>query len=514
MIKKAKTKIKSKGRFSKISRITALGLIIGSLSAIAIGAVWVLGVLAGTPNLNVNQIYAPNSTFILDREEEMIAELGVQRREWVRFNDISPVMINAILATEDARFFNHPGVDWYRTIGAGLFTAEMIITGSDAGLQGGSTITQQLINQTHLLLEDGQRDTTFGRKLQEIYLSTQIERILSKEQIIEAYLNLSPFGGSVHGIQVASRYYFGKSASELTLSEAATLAGLVQAPNVWRPDWRPDNTQLRRDTVLDLMVLHGYITEDLATLAKAEPITDKLIYDETATAETSEVYQSFIDAVLTEVEQRFDLDPFSGLRIYTTMDREAQRFIHEIQNTNNHFVWPDNEMQSGIAFIDTQTGHIRALGGGTGDDERGFNLATQLERQPGSTSKPIFAYGAAFEHLGWGTGTMLNDELYAYRGDNRIVNNYDRRLRGRTTIRYAMEHSWNVAAVKAYNAVIDAAGPEAKANFISGLGIPVYANRDPYEGGIHESMAIGGMRTGVSPLQMAGAYAAFGFRFN
>jgi len=505
MAKKVKKSKKGSSKLSIFIRVFALILMIGGIATIWVGTVWVRSVIADAPRLDVESIYAENSTFIYDRHGELVTELGVQRREWVRFNDISPVMIDAILATEDSRFFEHPGVDWFRTIGAGLFTAEVMITGSNANIQGGSTITQQLMKQSHL--DDAQ---TFERKIQEIYLSMNIERVLSKEQIIEAYLNFSPFGGNVHGIQAAAQFYFGKSASELTLSEAATLAGLVQAPNVWRPDWRADNTQIRRNTVLDLMVLHGYITPELRDLAAAEPITDKLVYDEAATTETAVAYQSFIDAVLDEVHERFELDAFSGLRIYTTMDREAQRFVHDIQNTNNHIVWPNEDLQSGIVFMETQTGHVRAIGGGSNTGAREFNLATQLQRQPGSTSKPIFAYGAAFEYLGWGTGTMINDELYGYRDTGMIINNWDRRLRGRTTIREAMDMSYNVAAVKSFNAVVDAQGPEAKAGFISRLGFEVYADRPSNEGGIHESMAIGGVATGFSPLQMAGAYAAFG----
>ena len=487
-----------KQKFSTFLSSAFLCLIVGGITSGVIGGMWVLSVIAAAPSLDVNQVYAPDASFIMDRDGNVIAELGVQRREWVQFDDIAPVMIDAILATEDARFFNHNGVDWTRTIAANIFNVQNMVGGADAGLQGGSTITQQLIKQSHLTDEQ-----TIERKLQEMHLSIQLERVLSKEQIVEAYLNFSPFGGNIHGIQAASEFYFGKSVSDLTLSEAATLAGIVQAPNVWRPDWFADFAQMRRDTVLDLMVLHGYITPELRDLAAAEPISDKLVYSVNE-FDRMDRYQSFIDVVLDEAETRFDINPFGGYRIFTTMDSEAQNLVYEIQNTNTHITWPNENTQTGIVFMETDTGKVRAIGGGSNDGERTFNLATHLERQPGSTSKPIFAYGAAMEYLGWGTGTMIDDELYAYRADGRIINNWDRQFRGRVSLRQAMDWSYNVPAVKAYNAVIDAYGPEVKADFITRLGIPVTPDE------IHESMALGGVATGYSPLQMAAAYAAFG----
>lgn len=467
---------------------------------------WVYDVLAETPPLNPSLVFPTGTTLIFDEEGEIIYETGISRHEWVSFNDISPVMIDAILAIEDSRFFDHHGVDWSRTVQAVRYTGQNLLTGVDS-MQGGSTLTQQLINQTHLFDETGQRVTTLDRKVQEVMLSIQLERVFSKEQIIEAYLNISPFGGNIFGVQSAAQFYFGVDANRLTLAQAATLAGIVQAPSMHNPDRNAPQTQIRRDEVLNMMVRHGFIEQEQHDLASAVPVTDLLNYSDVN--DDIERYRPFIDRVLEEADERFGIEPTGGYRIYTTLNREVQGFVFDLLNTNDHFIWPNPEIQTAVAMI-ANDGRIRALAGrelGVEQVDRGFNLPVHMERQPGSTSKPIWAYGPAFEYLDWGTGTMINDELFGYDGSNPgsiIVRNWDNIYRGRVSVRYSMERSWNVPAIKAYQAVVDLDEGETMERFVNSLGIPttpVY--------GFNQRYAIGGMRYGVSPLQMAGAYAAF-----
>ncbi|MDE5978339.1 MAG: PBP1A family penicillin-binding protein [Turicibacter sp.] len=470
--------------------------LLGGIAAMMIGSFIIFKTIETAPELDVSKIYATESTIIYDKDGNIIDELGIQKREWVSYEDISPVLIDAIIATEDSKFYEHAGADWQRFLVAALSN---FVTGDFD--QGASTLTQQLIKQTHLTSEK-----SIDRKIKELYLSIQIEKVLTKEQIIEAYLNYSPFGGSVNGIQKAADYYFGTTANDLTLAQAATLAGLVQSPATYRPDHYADAAEKRRDTVLKLMVKHGYITQDLADLAAAEPITDMLVYRESDTIDKTK-YQSFIDAVLNEVENKYNLDPYSGLQIYTTMDPEAQSLVYDIQNTNKYVDWAATglksatDIQSGIVFMETQSGLIRAIGGGVNEEgvERGVNYATQLTRQPGSTAKPIFAYGPAIEYLNWGTGTTVDDELYAYQ-DGNIVHNYTHQYLGRMTIRYALNKSLNVPAVKAFNA----AGADNVKAFAENLGFN-FGDQPLYE-----SSAIGGFSDGFSPMQMAAAYATFG----
>ena len=312
---------KNNGNKFSLTLLQAIGTIfksfvlvglLGGIAAMMIGSFIIFKTIETAPELDISKIYATESTVIYDKDGNVLDELGIQKREWVSYDEISPVLIDAIVATEDSKFYEHGGADWQRFLIAALSN---LSTGDFD--QGASTLTQQLIKQTHLTSEK-----SIDRKIKELYLSIQIEKVLTKEQIIEAYLNYSPFGGSVNGIQKAAEYYFGTTANDLTLAQAATLAGLVQSPATYRPDHYADATEKRRDTVLKLMVKHGYITQDLADLAAAEPITDMLVYTESETTDKTK-YQSFIDAVLNEVENKYGLNPYSGLQIYTTMDPEV-----------------------------------------------------------------------------------------------------------------------------------------------------------------------------------------------
>ena len=495
--------------FGTVFKTLFLCLILGIAAVFAFVALWVNDVLAETPDLNTSLIFREGASIIFDRDGIPFSEGDGERREWVQFHEISPVMIDAILAIEDARFFDHPGVDWSRTIVAVMYTAENMITGSQS-MQGGSTLTQQLVNQTHLLLEDGTRDNSIGRKLQEILLAMQIEREFSKEQIIEAYLNYAPFGGRIFGVQAAAEFYFGVDAADLTLSQAATLAGLVQLPNAYRPDVHADNAQERRNTVLYLMVRHGFITQTMADLAAAEPITDLLVYQEIAGAYTVGRYENFVNLVFEEMEQRFGIEnPHAGYQVFTTLDREAQAAIHSMLHTNSHNNWPNESIQQAVVMMGND-GAIRALGGrdllNRQNIQRGFNLPVHMERQVGSTSKPIWAYGPAFELLNWGTGSMIDDRAFGYdwtMPGSPMVHNWDRQYRGRVSVRNAMDWSWNVPAILAYLAVVEEHGQEAMDNFVNSLGVPT-----PHTG-FNSRYAIGGNQYGFSVLQMAAAYSAF-----
>lgn len=491
--------------FSNLFKSIFLILLLAGIAGLTIGSFVMLSVIAEAPSLDVSRIYATNSTLIFDMEGELIDERGTERREWVDFQDISPTMIDAILSTEDANFFTHNGVDWRRTLIANIQNLGTWF-GESYGIQGGSTITQQLIKMSHLTDD---RDGWEGivRKVQEIYLSMQIEQALTKEQILAAYLNFAPFGGSLNGVQRAAEFYFGTDAANLTLSEAAALAGMVQAPNTWRPDHSADNTERRRDIVLELMVRHGYITEEMATLAAADPITDNLVYSE-LDIDNRNKYQPFVDAVLDEIRDRFGIDAHSGLRVFTTMNRPAQAFLYDLQNTNTFIQWPSDEFQTAIAFLETQTGIVRAIGrgrdGATG--ERNRNRATQNPRQPGSTAKSIFAYAPGMEFLGWGTGTSFNDELYGWENGQRI-RNWNNQYHGRLTIRQALDMSWNVPAAKATMRVMDTIGTDGMTEWLEGLGIGMEGFTD---GIPNPAAALGGAGHGWTPLQMAAAYAAFG----
>lgn len=491
--------LKSRNRRTKSQRIKRF--FIGAFSVLSV--LVVLGGLTGwicfkqlikeIPDLDISLIYGDELSVIYDKEGQIISEFGLEKRSWIEYDDISPVLIDAFVATEDSNFFKHSGVDFKR-LAVAMVTN--VLYGDD---QGASTITQQLIKQTHLTSVK-----SFERKAQEMVLSWELERTLSKEQIIEAYLNYSYFGAGLYGVEKAAQYYFGVSASEVNLAQASTLAGLVQRPEAYRPDKFPDLAEDRRRIVLTLMVRHGYITDEEKEAVLQDPLSD-LLWCETLAIDNRDKYQSFLDVVLTEVETKYGLDPRKGLEIYTTLDPAAQEMVYDLQHPDlslDYDIEWSAEMQSGIVLMETQTGEIRAIGGGYHEDgiQRSYNLATQLQRQPGSTAKPIFAFGPAIEYLNWGTGTTVNDELYTYQdGSEKIIHNYTLEYLGRMTIRHALNKSLNVPAVKAFNAV----GAERVQTFAENLGFT-------FDEALYEPAAIGGVEVGFSPLQMAAAYAAFG----
>ena len=488
-----------------------LCLILLGFGAVFLVVTWVDDVLADTPELDMTNIGRGQSALIFDHEGTLLMEFGEQRSEWIPFSEISPVMIDAILAIEDSRYFEHYGVDWSRTIMAVVYTLENMLTGNDS-TQGGSTLTQQLVNQTHLLIEteDGiERDNSISRKVQEIYLAMEVERQLSKEQIIEAYLNIAPFGGRIYGIQAAAEFYFGVDARNLTLPQAATLAGIVQLPSTFRPDTGAAYTQVRRNRVLALMVTHGFISQEMSDLAAAEPITDRLVY-RTHGIDDIHIYQPFIDLARDEAERRFGITDLSGYRIFTTLERDTQRYVYSLMGSGEgSFAWPTQAMESSVAVIGND-GRIRALAhrnelATTGPAQRGFHPAVHGGYQVGSASKPIWAYGPAFELLDWGTGSMVTDDLFSWGGvGTPLVNNWNFQFQGRDSVRRAMEQSWNIPAVITYQEVVRLRGQEAMDEFINNLGIPTPPT------GFSPAYAIGGsLYGGFSPLQMAGAYSAF-----
>lgn len=463
--------------------LVALG-IIGLLTGVATFAYLV----KDSPELDVALLKDPISSKVLDKDGNFVRELGVVRRDFVAYEDIPEVMVKAVLATEDSRFFKHSGIDLIRLGGAVIAN----ITGG-FGSEGASTITQQLVKNSFLTQEK-----TLKRKAQEAWLSIQLERKYTKEEIFEMYVNKNNMGGNVHGIATASKVYFDKDLKDVTVEEAALLAGLFQSPNRYHPFKHPENAEKRRNIVLSLMNYHGYLTESEMKTAQKTLVEDVLVPEEKRETDL-QPYDSFIDYVINEVEELGDYNIFAdGLTVYTTLDTSAQKHVEKILNTNEIIQFPDDEFQAGITLLDTKTGEIRALGGGRNQKvQRAFSFATDIERQPGSTIKPILDFGPAIEYLKWSTYHQLDDKPYTY-SDGTPVNNWDNRHMGQMSAREALGRSRNIPAIQALQAV----GLDRAREFAEKIGISLDEIYEPY--------AIGGFKTGVSPLQMAGAYSAFG----
>ena len=434
------------------------------------------------------------TSIVLDKDENQISNLHAgENRVPVEYDEISPNAVNALIAIEDQRFRTHNGIDPIRIAGA-------MVANIKAGhiVQGGSTITQQLVG---LVFLDRLNDKSYTRKMKEAILAMRLEKECSKDEIITHYLNRVFFGGA-YGIEAASEYFFAKHASELTIPEAALLAGCIQNPTKWSPIGNPENALYRRNLVLDQMVECGFITQDEADQYKATEIQlseNRVIAKESGSNMT---YQSFVDHVIEEALDVLELNGDAtslytgGYVIYTTMDAAVQQRMEEVFRNDSNF--PNNDVQAAMIVTDPETGEIRGIVGGRHQSAaRELNRATQSFRQPGSSFKPVAVYAPAFE-AGYGPGTVVDDYPKDYSGH--VFKNSSRTYNGLVTIRKGIVSSLNVVAVK----TMEMTGIDACYKFAKSLGFSKLTDTDR-----NLSTALGGLTTGVSPLEMAGAYGAF-----
>ena len=470
-----------------VKRILLTIVIIGVVGLV--GGAGLFAVYASSaPELDEELLKDPVSSEFYDKNGEIFAKIGAENRKYVEYEDIPQGMVDAVLATEDSRFFKHFGIDIWRTGSAVIanFTQGF-------GSQGGSTITQQVVKNSFL-----SNDKKLKRKAQEAWLAIQLERQYEKEEIFEMYFNKILMSGRIYGIGTASEYFFGKEPSELELDEMALLAGIPQSPNRYNPYKNPERAQKRRDLVLDLMVQHKKITEEQAAEAKKIDVTSRLLAEEDREAVAGSKYDAFLDVVLDELEEKGDGEALAeGIKVYTTLDPKAQTAVEDIMNNSENF--PTEGIQAGVSVLDTKTGQIIAIGGGRNYADRGYNFAHDLtKRSPGSTIKPLLDYGPAIENLNWSTGQTIVDEKMTYSGSKQVITNFDNKYLGTMTVRQALYQSRNVPAVKTLQEV----GTEKAEEFINKLGIQ--------PDGVYESDAIGGGKITMSPIQMSAAYAAFG----
>ncbi|PEB48632.1 penicillin-binding protein [Bacillus pseudomycoides] len=485
---KTKEKAKSKGKTSFFRKFLIGCLILGIVALVG-GVTTFFIMIKDAPKLEKSKLVNPLSAKIYDKDGKLIYEYGKEKRTEITYDQVPKLVENAFLATEDARFYEHSGVDFKGTARAVLVS----LTGN-YGSQGGSTITQQVIKNYFLSM-----DKTAKRKAQEIYLAYKLEQQYSKHEILEMYLNKINLGNRSYGIATAAENYYGKELKDLTLPEAAMLAGLPKGPSIYDPT-KPENVERateRRNVVLHLMNRHGYISKEQMEEASKVPVDKGLL---PAKQVTEMPYPAFIDAVMKEVEKELpDVNIGSdGLSIYTTLDQEAQKHADKILN-ENIIGYPNDQFQGAFTFMDTKTGEVRAVGSGRGENKatfKGHNMAIELERSVGSTMKPIFDYGPAIEYLKWPTYHQLDDSPYKY-STGQQVQNADKSYKGMMTMRDALKMSRNIPAIKTAKEV----GLSKAQGFAESLGIP-------FDKAAVESNAIGSNE--ASPTEVAGAYAAFG----
>lgn len=433
---------------------------------------------------------APQTGLMYDGAGELITRIrGAENRVVIPLEQIPQTVRQAFLAAEDLRFYEHGGVDVVRLFGA---LAANIREGGYA--QGGSTITMQLVRQSHLSTQK-----TIARKLEEMWLAFQLERQLSKDEILAMYLNYIYFGSGAYGIQAAAQTYFDVDAQDLTLAQAASLAASIKAPSYYSPAADGEANRSRRQYILSTMLAEGMISAEAHDAATAEVIA--VAAKEPETLE----HGWFVDAVLNEAERLLGMTGdevlTGGLVIETTLSREHQRLLEE-RFTKDAF--PANasdgtQVQSAAACVDTQTGEVLAIVGGRSYDvRRGFNRATQLRRQPGSALKPLAVFAPAIDQYGYTPASVLKDEptdFNGYKPRNASYTYY-----GNVSIRSALTSSLNVATVALLNQI----GVQAGRDYLQKVGIPL-DDRDA-----NLSLALGSMTYGVSPVELAAAYAPFG----
>ncbi|KGX87933.1 penicillin-binding protein 1A [Pontibacillus litoralis] len=470
-------------------RIFMAILIIGIVCAVAIGVLFAY-YISKAPTLDEAKLSDPLPLEIYDINDELFAELGAEKRTKITYDEIPQVLEDAVIATEDARFRKHMGIDFQR-----IMAAVYANVTEGFGSQGASTITQQVVKNAFLSPEK-----SLERKVQEQWLALRLEQKFSKDEILTMYLNKIYYGNGAYGAAKAAEVYFNKELKELTLPEAALLAGLPQRPSAYDPFENPDLAEERRNTVLDLMVQHEKITQQKAEEAKQVSVPSMMEEGD----QNSDIPYDFLDLVTKEVEQKLDGANLyeDGLRVYTTLDPNAQQKTEELLSEDSPITFPNDQFQAGITVMDTQTGAIRAIGGGRNKEKisGSYNYAIQATEPPGSTFKPIIDYGPAIEYNNWSTYHQINDEAYSYEDAPEItISNAGRGYRGWVSMREALVDSLNVPAVKTMNEI----GREQSKSFAEGLGIKFDDDK------VVESDAIGG-GTEVSTLDLAGAFAAFG----
>ena len=491
-MKKFRAKFKFGTLKDKILIIIMILLILMFAGIVAFGVY----IIVNAPEINTKELYASNSTTIYDSEGNEITKIGKNFRDKVTYDDLPEVLVDAIVATEDSRFFQHNGVDLARFTKAAI---GQVLGRSDAG--GGSTITMQLSKKTA-----SQDSTASGikgivRKFTDIYEAVFVfEKKYTKEDILEFYVNYNYLGGSAYGVQMASERYFSKDVSELTLTEAAMIAGLFQSPDAYDPTQHPVAAQKRRDQVLSLMYRHGYITKEECENAKKISIKSML---NTQGLRTSEYYH-FVNTVVSEVKKRTGDDPWEvSMSIYTTMDRKKQDIVNGLM-AGETYKYKNDKSQVGIAITDVSNGALVAVGTNRQNQDKNWNYATS-KRHPGSTAKPVIDYGPAIEYMGWGTGQTIVDDKMGYTSGG-TIKNVDSSYDGVTTIKKALARSRNIPALFTFQQVQKNGYNDQQLEFVRGLGWTPEVNPD--NNIIYETCSLGGF-DGVSPLESSSAYAAF-----
>ncbi|KGM36643.1 penicillin-binding protein PBP1A [Streptococcus sinensis] len=451
------------------------------------------------PTLSEKDLIATTSSKIYDSDNNLIADLGAEKRVNTNTNEIPTDLVNAITAIEDHRFFSHRGVDFIRIIGAFLSNLK------GGGRQGGSTLTQQLIKLSYFSTSSS--DATLSRKIQEAWLATQLERKATKQEILTYYVNKVYMSNGNYGMQTAAQSYYGKDLKDLTIPQLALLAGMPQAPNQYDPYTKPEAATERRNLVLSEMYELKYLTPEQYEQAVNTPVTDGL-----QSLKASSSYPAYMDNYLKQVIEQVEEETgynvlTTGMEVYTNVNTEAQKKLWDIYNTEEYVAYPDDEMQVASTVMDVRTGKVIAQLGSRHQSTNvsfGTNQAVETNRDFGSTMKPITDYAPALENeIYTSTAAPITDAPYNFPYSSTPVYNWDKKYYGTMTIQYAIQESRNVPAVK----TLEAVGLDESLKFLNRIGIN-YPEMF-YVNAFSSNTSKAGNEYGASSEKMAAAYAAF-----
>ncbi|WP_267240662.1 penicillin-binding protein PBP1A [Streptococcus sp. Marseille-Q6488] len=483
-------------RLIKYLSISFLSLVI---AAIVLGGGVFFYYVSKAPSLSESKLVATTSSKIYDNKNQLIADLGSERRVNAQANDIPTDLVKAIVSIEDHRFFDHRGIDTIRILGAFLRNLQ------SNSLQGGSTLTQQLIKLTYFSTSTS--DQTISRKAQEAWLAIQLEQKATKQEILTYYINKVYMSNGNYGMQTAAQNYYGKDLNNLSLPQLALLAGMPQAPNQYDPYSHPEAAQDRRNLVLSEMKNQGYISAEQYEKAVNTPITDGL-----QSLKSASNYPAYMDNYLKEVINQVEQETgynllTTGMDVYTNVDQEAQKHLWDIYNSDQYVSYPDDDLQVASTVVDVSNGKVIAQLGARHQASNvsfGTNQAVETNRDWGSAMKPITDYAPAIEYGVYdSTATMVNDIPYNYPGTSTPVYNWDRAYFGNITLQYALQQSRNVTAVETLNKV----GLDRAKTFLNGLGIDYPSMY--YANAISSNTTESSKQYGASSEKMAAAYAAF-----
>ena len=478
-----------------VANVLLAGFILATLAAAGLVAYYI----SSAPALTEEALTANTSSKIYDKDGGLIADLGAEKRSNAKTQEIPTDLVNAIVAIEDQRFFNHRGVDVIRIAGAFLNNL------TSGGLQGGSTLDQQFIKLTYF--STSTEDQTLKRKIQEAWLAMQLERRNTKQEILTYYVNKVYMSNGNYGMKTAASAYYGKELKDLSIAQAALLAGMPQAPNQYDPYTQPEAAQRRRDIVLGEMLDEKYITKEQYETAIATPVTDGL-QPLKNTAAYPLYMDNYLKEVIEEVEEKTGYNLLTtGMSVYTNVDSAAQQQLWNIYNTDEFVYYPDNIFQVASTIVDVSNGKVIAQLGARNQATNvsfGVNQAVETNRDFGSTMKPITDYAPALKNgIYTSTADTIVDGPYNYPGTNTPVYNYERGYFGSMTVKSAIQYSRNIPAIKA----LEATGLDKALEYLNSIGIDypelLYSNA------ISSNTTVSDQKYGASSEKMAAAYAVF-----